>query len=274
MQEHREEDLKLLAGVLPNVSLQLRNSMTNLSSAFGQLLPPEEREADPEADHLAAIVYHNYYQMYRLLSNLNEVSRLPDGWHFELYDDDVVGLCRRIYRESEFLFEQRGVTLEFLSDRDGRVISMDVDALRRLVLNLLSNALKFTPKGGTVRIHLRTEGSFVKLSVSDTGCGISADRLDHLFDRFLDTGRIDPPPHGLGLGLAICRGIARGHGGTIVVQSEVGKGSTFTVSLPSVHTGRVRTAERRFDYTGGFNPTLIELSDALGTDAFTAKLMD
>ena len=150
----------------------------------------------------------------------------------------------------------------------------DAEAIRKLLLNLLSNALKFTPKGGSVRVRVKTEGRFVKITVADTGKGMDSDTLAHLFDRFMDGGQNPMPPRGLGLGLPICQRIAQGHGGMIVAQSEEGKGSLFTVSLPAVKAGRVQLKDRGSDYAGGFNRTLVEMSDALSSEAFLQKYLD
>ena len=259
MRDFTEEELKTLADVLPNIALQLRTSMATLYTAVDRLVPPETREKDARTDRSAAVFYQSYYQMYRIISNLTDAGHLFDRQKFELY---------------EFLFDLGGVTLDFSADRDSRIISMDAAALRKLLLNLLSNALKFTPKGGSVRVRVKTEGKFIKISVADTGRGMNGETLAHLFDRFVD-GEQDPmPPRGLGLGLPICRRIAQGHGGMIVAQSEEGKGSLFTVSLPAVRSGRVRLNDSGSDYAGGFNATLVELSDALKPEAFLQRYLD
>ena len=104
--------------------------------------------------------------------------------------------------------------------------------------------------------------------------GMDSDTLTHLFDRFMDGGQDPMPPRGLGLGLPICQRIAQGHGGMIVAQSEEGKGSLFTVSLPAVKAGRVQLKDRGSDYAGGFNRTLVEMSDALSSEAFLQKYLD
>ena len=158
--------------------------------------------------------------------------------------------------------------------REDKVARADAEAIRKLLLNLLSNALKFTPKGGSVRVRVKTEGRFVKITVADTGKGMDSDTLAHLFDRFMDGGQDPMPPRGLGLGLPICQRIAQGHGGMIVAQSEEGKGSLFTVSLPAVKAGRVQLKDRGSDYAGGFNRTLVEMSDALSSEAFLQKYLD
>ena len=150
----------------------------------------------------------------------------------------------------------------------------NVDLIQILLLNLLSNAHKFTNAGGSERVREKTEGRFVKLSVADTGCGMNSDTLAHLFERFLDGEQNPLPPRGLGLGLPICQRIAQGHGVMSVAQSEEGKGSLFTVSLPAVKAGRVQLKDRGSDYAGGFNRTLVEMSDALSSEAFLQKYLD
>jgi signal transduction histidine kinase len=110
----------------------------------------------------------------------------------------------------------------------------DPDKLEQVLLNLLSNAIKFTPPGGTVEIEYREDGATVRISVRDTGAGIPADRLSSIFDPFV---QVDPDltrqRQGAGLGLAISRELARAMGGEIEVESRLGEGSTFTLTLPA-----------------------------------------
>ena len=261
MRDYTEEELKMLSDVLPNIALQLRTSLSTIYTAVDRMAPQETREKDPKTDRTAAAFYQSYYQLYRVISNLTDAGNLFERKRFELYDDDIVGVCRSVCAEVDFLFAQRGVEL-------------DAEAIRKLLLNLLSNALKFTPKGGSVRVRVKTEGRFVKITVADTGRGMDSDTLAHLFDRFMDGGQNPMPPRGLGLGLPICQRIAQGHGGMIVAQSEEGKGSLFTVSLPAVKAGRVQLKDRGSDYAGGFNRTLVEMSDALSSEAFLQKYLD
>lgn len=113
----------------------------------------------------------------------------------------------------------------------------DADRLKQLLLNLVTNALKYTPEGGQVTISVTQEGGYAFLRVSDTGIGIPADDLPHIFDRFY---RVDKARArklgGAGLGLSIAKWIAEAHRGRIWAESEIGKGSTFTVQLPSMDT--------------------------------------
>lgn len=274
MRDYTEEELKMLSDVLPNIALQLRASLATVYTAVDRLVPPEMREKDAKTDLTAAAFYQSYYQLYRVVSNLTDAGSLFERARFELYDDDIVGVCRSVCKEVEFLFAMQGVTLDFLSDRDSRIIGIDAAAIRKMLMNLFSNALKFTPGGGSVCVRVKADGKFVQITVSDSGCGMDSGTLAHLFDRFMDGGQNPIPPRGLGLGLPICQRIAQGHGGMIVAQSEEGKGSQFTVSLPAAKVGRVRLNDSGSDYAGGFNPTLVELSEALPSEAFLQKYLD
>ena len=115
------------------------------------------------------------------------------------------------------------------------ILPVDGGRIRQLLLNLVTNAIKYTPAGGSVALELVDTGSTVSITVSDSGIGIAADDLPHVFDRFwradLARTRTGDRP-GFGLGLAISRWIVEAHGGTIVVQSRPGRGSIFTVTLP------------------------------------------
>lgn len=274
MKRYSEEELNLLAQVLPNVATQLRGAMANVYTAAKLLVPDDARDADEKTDRIAAAFSQSYYQMYRVIGNLNDAAFLAETTPFPLYNDDIVGLCRSVCEKVEGLFDLSGVTLGFTADCESRIIGMDAERMERLLLNLLSNALKFTPHGGKVSVSVKTGGRNVLLTVTDTGCGIAADRLDTIFDRFLDTDRLDPAPHGLGLGLALCRRIAQGHGGRIVAESEEGRGATFTVALPNVKSPNNRLRDVATIRTGGFNRYLVELSDALGAEAFRQRYLD
>ena len=112
------------------------------------------------------------------------------------------------------------------------IIHGDKIQLERLVSNLLGNAIKYTPAGGSVVARLHGETGWVKFTVEDTGVGISPDHLPHIFDRFYRVPSADPEK-GLGLGLSFVTWIVKAHGGVVAVDSELHKGTRFTVSLPA-----------------------------------------
>src|SRR6266550_2679186 len=143
---------------------------------------------------------------------------------------------QEIKRETgELLAEESGVRVEVTTPPEPIVVAVDATRIRQLILNLLTNAVKYTPPGGTVRMQLGSANGRVTLSVADTGIGIAPGDLPHIFDRFwrADSARTRTGERsGAGLGLAISKWIAEAHGGRIDVVSRPGRGTTFTVTLP------------------------------------------
>src|SRR6266576_3469717 len=148
---------------------------------------------------------------------------------------DLRGIVEEVRETGELLAEESGVRVEVVTPPEPIVVSVDATRIRQLILNLLTNAVKYTPPGGTVRMQLGSANGRVTLSVADTGIGIAPGDLPHIFDRFwrADSARTRTSERpGAGLGLAICKWIAEAHGGRIDVVSRPGRGTTFTVTLP------------------------------------------
>ncbi len=148
---------------------------------------------------------------------------------------DLRELVSETEETGDLLAEEGGVTIDVTTPGAPVVLEVDKSRIRQLVLNLIENAVKYTPRGGSVRVVLAEEDGKVTLSVADTGIGIAPGDLPHIFDRFwradLARTRTGERP-GTGLGLAICKWIAEAHGGRIDVTSRPGRGTTFTVTLP------------------------------------------
>jgi len=148
---------------------------------------------------------------------------------------DLRGIVEEVRETGELLAEESGVRVEVATPPEPIVVAVDATRIRQLILNLLTNAVKYTPPGGTVRMQLGSANGRVTLSVADTGIGIAPGDLPHIFDRFwrADSARTRTGERsGAGLGLAICKWIAEAHGGRIDVVSRPGRGTTFTVTLP------------------------------------------
>ena len=268
-----EPEMHELAKLFPSVAAQLRSSLGTLYLAATQLVTAEQREADPVLNAKAAILDQSYYQMLRMVNNLNQAALLRSEKPLQLRDTDLVVLLRDLCARAEGLAAELGLTLEFVCKEQQLISAAAPKEFEQMVFHLLSNAFKFTPKGGAVTVELRRSGKHLYLSVSDTGCGIPEERLETLFERYAHPELLDPLPHGLGLGLPLCRRIAEGHGGVLMAESHVGKGSRFTVSLPDRQLGD-SVSDLPFDYSGGFNKTLLALADALPAKAFLIRNQD
>lgn len=274
MAMNEEQDLDLLCRVLGSVAEQLRGSLGNIHSALNRLLPPEDPASGGADEQSAAILNQSYYRLLRVINNLSAATVLAEDTPFVRLDLELVGWLEELCRQARPLAEEMGLTLAFHCDRSYHKAGVHREHMERLVWNLLSNAIKFTPAGGRIDVTLDFRGDQILLTVADTGCGISEEMMGVVYERYLHPERIDPPPHGLGLGLPLCRKIAERHGGRFLLTSREGEGTTVTVSLPDERLEDKTLEEAMFAYTGGFQPAMVELSDALSYRVFSRKNLD
>ncbi len=183
-------------------------------------------------------------QMNRLLEDLVNAARLDAGWApRERRGVKVARLLEEVVETFRWRAEKEGIRLSVRAhDADREEVDVDAGRMYEAIGNLLDNALKFTPRGGTVTLEASRAPRGVRISVTDTGSGIDAETLHHLFDRFWQARRSGRA--GSGLGLFITRRIVEGHGGRIWAESTVGKGSTFHITLPRGESGAAPDAAR------------------------------
>ena len=262
--ERNEQETRLLNEVLPNIAAQMRAPLSILYAAQQDMISQNAPNA--------ALLNRSYYQMMRLAGNLSAADLLnEDSYLRDESNEDIVAFCARLGERIRPLLEAEGLRFRCVYPQQGCVMLYSESLVERALLNLISNAVKFTPAGGSVTLSVQVQQQDVLLSVSDTGCGIAEDKMDTLFDRYLHSERMDPAPHGLGLGLPLCRAIASMHGGKVFAESRAGRGTRITVVLPILKSPINRVKDTRFDYTGGFSHVLVELSDALGAQAYQVK---
>ena len=159
---------------------------------------------------------------------------------------DLVEVAEDIVDQFQIPAEGGEVTLEFIARVPRCLGDFDRVQIDRMLSNLLSNSIKFTPPGGVVRVILGRHEDQAEIRIEDTGRGISPEHLPHIFDRFYRVrgpGESGSPEKGLGLGLSFVAWIVRAHGGTIDVQSEPGKGTSFCVRLPLESAGSLAPVE-------------------------------
>ena len=275
MSEKQFDNNQELERVLGQVSNQLRGSLGNIYQALNRIAPMEVREGNGAVDRDAAVLCQSYYRILRLANNLSDAAHLEGPSAAQLRNGDIVGLCRDIMDRARHPAELLDIRLDFQCEKERHTIAMDKDRIERMMLNLLSNAFKFIRRDEKlVTLDVRVSREWVELILTDTGCGISQELLETVFDRYRHTQRLDPPPHGLGLGLPVCRRIAQEHGGVLLLTSQEGTGTTVTVSLPNKRSKLQQMNTFLVDLGGGYNRTLAELSDALPSRAFTHQYMD
>ncbi len=218
---------------LATVSHELRTPLSPIL-AWTRMLQKgmlDEQQAARAID----VIERNARMQVQIVEDLLDVSRIVAGrLRVHVRPVSLVRVIENAIETVHAAAVAKGVRIETELDPSTPLVSGDPDRLQQAVWNLVSNAVKFTPRGGRVLVTLRRVGSHVEIAVADTGQGIPADQLPHLFERFWQG---DPSPSrkygGLGLGLAIVRHLVELHGGTVVAESPgEGAGSTFTIRLP------------------------------------------
>jgi two-component system OmpR family sensor kinase len=211
-----------------DVAHELRTPLTALRGNLDVLLldPSLDPELRGELERLSA----ETARLTRLTSNLLALAQSEVGRKAERRPVDLDLICLEVYQQARGL--HAGVRLR-LGHEDQVTVTGDQDLLKQLILNLVENAMKFTPRGGVVTLSIYADEGSARVVVQDTGPGIRPEDLPHIFERFYRApaggGRVTG---GAGIGLAVARWIATAHGGDIEVESELGAGSTFTVRLP------------------------------------------
>ncbi|HEX6941922.1 MAG TPA: HAMP domain-containing sensor histidine kinase [Gemmatimonadaceae bacterium] len=191
---------------------------------------------------------HEITRMADLVESLLTLARADEG-RFDLLREPVElePLARDVFETALILGEDAGLTVT-MPRVENSVVSGDRIRLRQLFLNLITNAIKYTPRDGEVELQLTATEEEASFSVRDTGIGIAAIDLPNIFDRFYRADRVrsrQAERGGFGLGLSISQWIAQAHGGTLTVQSRLHRGSTFTVTLPVSSAPGTPAAERR-----------------------------
>ena len=225
--------------LVADVSHELRTPLTTIQGNLDLLRRGAADDPAMRSEALRAIGDETA-RMRRLVNDLLLLAQADAGLKLILEPVELDTLLLDVYRQT--LVMAGGVTIR-LGAEDQAMVQGDADRLRQLILNLVVNALKYTPVGGEVTLGMRRSDGWAQVTVSDTGIGIAAEDLTHIFDRFY---RADPSrarSGGFGLGLPIANWIAQAHGGRIEVASEPGKGSTFTLWLPEARTENGVTEE-------------------------------
>jgi signal transduction histidine kinase len=210
---------------------ELRTPLASIGTATYLLLRPEM--SDEKRQSTIQNIHGEAVRLNTLASSFLDMARLESGRvQFRPAFFDLAALLNECIQLLRSKADESLVTLELEVPPDFPEVEADRDKIKQVVLNLLSNAIKYNHPNGLVKITLTMEGTGWALSVRDTGTGIPARALPHVFEKFYRVEASRGRVPGTGLGLSICKQIVAGHGGSIQVQSKSGKGATFTIHIP------------------------------------------
>lgn len=216
--------------LVADISHELRTPLTTIQGNVDLMRRGAADDPAMRGEALAAIG-NETARMRRLVNDLLLLAQADAGLQLQLQPVELDTLLLDVYRQGQVISQGTGVRVR-LGAEDQAVVLGDADRLRQLLLNLVDNAIKYTLTGGDVTLTLKRQAGWVQISVADTGRGIPAEDLPHIFDRFYRADRSRTRPGGAGLGLSIAKWVAQAHGGELEVESEVGQGTVFTLYLP------------------------------------------
>jgi signal transduction histidine kinase len=222
--------------MVANVSHDLRTPLASLQGYLETILIKGDQLSPEEQKQYIEIATRHSKDLAQLVEELFELAKL-DSLETLVHCEplSLTELAQDVIQKFELSAQKKGITLTANFDRDLPHVSADIGMMVRVLENLIENALRHTPEGGTISLELIPGTENITVRVSDTGCGIPEDEIPHIFDRFyrLEKSR-EAGKGGAGLGLAIVRRILELHGSEVVAESEAGKGARFWFELPVV----------------------------------------
>ncbi len=223
------------------VSHELRTPITCIRESIAQVLEGIKGVLNPGQKEFLYIATEEIDRLTRMINDLLDVSKIEAGKVIlNKTEQDIVPVIKTMVKNLEVRAQERQITMEMHFDRPGLALFFDEDRIKQVISNLIDNAIKFSPDKGKVEIYLVDQAQAVEIIVADHGRGIAAEDFHKIFDRFEQINRIAGPGYrGTGLGLPISKSLVELHGGTISLQSELGKGSKFIVTLPKLSADSV-----------------------------------
>ncbi len=266
--EPSQEQPELVAMAL--AARELREPLSNIMITADRLFPMVEEGADPKVQEQMARMNRGLHQLLRLIGNMADAGRYTMGLGVRKGTVDITALIQEIFDRSAALVAQAGLALEYTGPRQPIFTLVAPEMLERAVMNILSNAMKFSPKGGKITARLTKTGRLLRLSILDNSEGLDEAVRGDLFTRYLRQPAIEDSRFGIGLGLVMVRAAAAQHGGTVLVDQPETGGLRVTMTLPIRENpdAMVCCSIYGMDYAGERDHGLIELSDTLPASAY------
>lgn len=209
-----------------NISHEFRTPLTLIMGPISQVMAQTH---DPEHTHLLGMAKRNASRLLQLVNQLLDLSRITTGkMTLHIQQVNLASLLRTIVEQFDSLATSKGIRLKYVSQKDPLSLYVDTSKVEKVLYNLLANAFRYTPEGGEITVMVIDLGEEVEVLVRDTGQGMPADMLEHIFDQFSQGSKGDES-QGSGIGLALVKELMELQGGSVEVESQVGNGTTFLV---------------------------------------------
>jgi len=234
-----EKSLKMQEEFFINISHEIKtplNVIFSTTQLFGLYIKDNSIiENQDKLEKYIDVIMQNCNRQLKLVNNLVDLSKIQSGFFkLHLTNENIVNVVEEVVQSVSEYVENKGLKIIFDTDIEEKIIACDSTNIERVMLNLISNAIKFSMPGGEILVDLQDKIDSVEISVKDTGIGIEKDYLDVIFERFKQVDKsLSRNAEGSGIGLCLVKSIVVLHGGSIDLESKLGKGSKFTIKLPS-----------------------------------------
>ncbi|EQK47379.1 his Kinase A domain protein [[Clostridium] bifermentans ATCC 19299] len=231
--EH-EINNKIRGDFFANLSHELRTPLNIIFSSL-QVLDLKLKKEDQSITKYINMATQNTYRLLKLVNNLIDSNKITAGYfEYNPQNYDIVYFVESICQSIVDFAKQKNIEVIFDTDVEEKIISFDLDKMERIILNILSNSIKFTKEQGKIEIYIRESNEMLEIEISDDGIGIPQNKLNSIFERFKQVeNNTIRSGEGSGIGLYLVKSLVDMHGGDIAVESELGSGTTFKISIPA-----------------------------------------
>ena len=250
---------------------ELREPLSSVMITADQLFPLSSLSEDPIVARQVAQMNRGLYQMLRVISNMSDASHYLTTTTSRQEVHDVAALVAEILGKAAATVSHSGISLSYQGHSEAVYSLVDAEKLERAILNIISNALKFAPKGSTIEASLVKRKQKLYLTVQNSGTGIAQQVRSSMFTRYTREPNLEDGRFGIGLGMVLVRSAAALHGGTVLVDEpqENTTRITMTLAIRTRNSAQVRSPSFPIDYAGERDHCLLEFSDSLPAELYT-----
>jgi signal transduction histidine kinase len=251
-------------------AMEFREPLADIIAIKDRLLDAVDREQNKDVDMWIGQMNRRINQMHRMICNMADVPQYTAQTMPRMTCQNVCAVLDEVFDRVAMLAERAGFRLVYHGLREDIACPIAVDRLERAVYNIISNAMKNSPAGGTIEATLSRKGNKLFLSVRDHGAGVPDHLLSSVYCRYRRQAGIESAPAGMGLGMVLVRNAAAVHGGTVLIDQPKGGGTriTISISIRNIEGNTLRNDVYSADYAGEYDHALLELSDVLPAEFY------
>ena len=269
--EQSEDSAELRAMAL--AARELREPLSSVMVTADRLFPVSSLSEDPAVAEQVAQINRGLYQMLRVISNMSDASHYTTATTARQEVRDVAALVAEVFAKATGTMSHGGITLHYRGHPEAVYSLVDAEKLERAILNILSNALKFAPKGSTMEASLVKRKQKLYLTIQNQGTGIAQQVRSSLFTRYTREPGLEDGRFGIGLGMVLVRAAAALHGGTVLVDEpqENTTRITMTLAIHNRNSAQVHSPVFTIDYAGERDHCLLEFSESLPSELYAPE---